>query len=120
MRHDQARRGIVGSRGIAALILLALAALPAAAQPQTRSAVLAVTVVVTRSCSLVSPDAAPAPGSPSFPANQNAEPRVQIKCGQDLIVYPLQPGTPATPVGRSSAPPGVAQSKDGRTVTIQF
>lgn len=113
----QADWRLFGMRWLAAAGLFVAATVPAAAQGPARNASLAVTVVVTRSCVLETPSLS---STPAAPATGAAASTVQITCGKDRLVYPLQPGAPATPLRGGAATPGVAQSRDGRTVTIQF
>jgi hypothetical protein len=98
-------------------VLVLCAASQARAQSTQASAPLTVTVVVVQSCSVVTSDT-PQPGNPSLPSTPGADPRVQLKCGKQLLVYPLQPGVDPTPLNKMSTT--MTSSGGGKTVTIQF
>jgi hypothetical protein len=108
-----------GAAAAATLIVLGTAA-GAAAQTQRTSAPLSVSATVVRSCTV---EQVRVPTLPSGPSSTGqpvppSGPAYRLRCGQQTVTYPVQPGSP-TVVGKS-APATVAGSADGRGVVIQF
>jgi hypothetical protein len=96
----------------------AFVAQPAGAQ--SRSAAMGVTVTVTRTCSVETEGTAALLGSQTSSTRLPGQPDVKIRCGNDAVTYPFQPGVSPTPVRGKNTPPVVARTADGRAVTIQF
>jgi len=103
----------------AALVLLATAA-PAAAQGQrTSSMTVGATVVRTCTVEQVRPSLpeTPSPAAPGQTPMPTPGPTYRLRCGQQVVNYPVQPGT-AVPTAK--APAAVAGSPHGRGLVIQF
>jgi hypothetical protein len=114
----QARGGLAAAVGLAVIGT----AVDAAAQAPRTSAPMGVSATVVRSCTVEEVQVPALPGTRTSPGQPTASPGTvhRIRCGNQTVTYPVQPGLPpATPLSKG-APATIGRSADGRGVVIQF